>query len=137
VRVSFPVANRVAAKLDRDLPRIANEASLPLEERMLATSCNDDERTAVANVLDVREPGCLAPGPLRLSDCQAIFLDKFLIDCARVFSLRNLAGDIKEIPTANIGHSKLLNEPGNTRRLTAIFRQSSTFGGTKLVEGLF
>jgi hypothetical protein len=127
MRMARPVADCVAAKLDWHLPRIANEFVLLFKERVLSRSAQKNEKTPVAKVLDVCEPKSLSPRPRRLPNAEAVLGNQFFIDGVRVFSLWDLAGDIKPVPAPDIGDGKLLNESGDARRLAAIPHQPSIF----------
>jgi hypothetical protein len=126
MRMARPVADRVAAMFDWHLPSIPDEFPLLFEERMFSWSRKKREGSAVSEVLDVCVPGCFSPGPRRFPDAEAILFDELFIDGTGIFSLWDLAGDIEEVPMADIRHGKLLNESGDACRLTAILHRPST-----------
>jgi hypothetical protein len=86
VRMACTVAGGIARELDRDLPRIANELALLFKERVPSRCRQEHKSAAVTKVLNVCEPGSLAPGPRRFPDPQAVLCDQLFIDSARITS---------------------------------------------------
>ncbi len=125
MRVPGPVADCITGKLDRNLSYVANELPLLFEEGVPAVRGQEDKPLLKTNVLKVCEPRCFAPGPRRFAYPNTVFLDDPSIDGARIFSLRNFAGDVEEVAAADIRHRELLNEAGDACRLAAILHRHS------------
>jgi hypothetical protein len=116
-----PIANRVAAKLDRRFPNIPNESALRLEKGMFPVSGDQHEPILVAKILEVGKPCSFTPSPSRLRDAQGVFLNNPRIHSARVFSFGDLAGHVEKISVADVRHCKLLHESSDACCLTSVF----------------
>jgi hypothetical protein len=124
VGVATSIADCVSRELNRDFARISDEVSLLLEEPMVPARRNQQKPTLESKVLQVCLSRCFATSPRRLSDRNSVLLNDPRIDGSGIFSLRNFARDVKEVPVADVGHSELLHEARNACCFAAIIHRS-------------
>jgi hypothetical protein len=107
MRMAAPVADRVAGKLNRNLPNVADELPLLFEESVLPPCRKENEPPLEPEVLEVRKTRRFAPGPCRFSNRDAVLFDDSRIDPVRVFSLRDRSrGASKTTTPVRAGISK-------------------------------
>jgi hypothetical protein len=117
MRMPAAVTDRVTAYLQRNPSRIADVRGLVHEEPMVPPGREKGKEPTEADVLDTRHPGAPPPCPGPLRQAEAIALDEFPVNDARVLAPGDPAGDIEKVSPADVAYGHLLYEPLKTRRL--------------------
>jgi len=123
VRMPASVSDRVPSEPDWHLANVPDGFPLCLEKLVFPVRGKQEKESLESEVLQVRNASGLSSRAGRFADCDSVLLDDPPVDFARIFSLGNLARDIKEVPVADVGHSKLLHEACNTRCFTTVLHR--------------
>src|SRR4051812_43566414 len=105
--MAVPVAHRVTKKLDRDLARVLNLASLQYEELVLPWCREQHEGIFVSKVLHVRKAKGFPPGASTFARRNPVPLDQLSIELSRVLSLRDSTRNVKHVAPCQVSNSKL------------------------------
>lgn len=108
---STPIADRITLKLDGIAATIADLIALVVLELVVASRDQQQEPTAIADILHVGEALFLAVGALAVGEGDVVFGNELAIDGCGVFAGRNPACDIPPVAVAEVADRHLLDEP--------------------------
>lgn len=121
LNMSVREGNQVAAVLNPLSSGVLNSTGFALLENVLTVRSQNHEEFFVADVLQIRETLFLPSGSFPLLPCDAIPLNQFSVDVAWNLVVRNLAGHIPPLSSANVGNGQLLNETFQCRGFAFVF----------------
>lgn len=101
---------RITEQSDRRDARILDSSVLFGEEMMLTLSGKQEKSIVEAEILNTRYSFFLTATALEFGNTDLVFLQDYLVNFERVFSIFDVADDIKPVTALNVTNSGLLNK---------------------------